>query len=358
MFTNDGKTFFASINSTSGFHSNFPAIFDPRKLNKIFILKGGPGTGKSTFMKTISKEALSRGFSVEHFICSSDPKSLDGIIINEIKVAVLDGTSPHLTDPNFPGVVENIINLGSFWNSDRLCENKSNIISLIKEKKRYFQRAYQFLSAYGEISTEFTEIVKEALDQEKMNLNIKRQCAKFFQKEGEHSVLRRNIATFSKYGFTELDSFQTLSKDIWIVEDHLFSGKLYLQALFDFANQCGQKIYISTSPENISFPNALFFPDCECCFVLGERNYDQEMQGKKYHYINMKRFLDFEFLSEHKQKIRFGQKCMKMLFCGALESLADAGSCHEELEHYYIEATDFMKLEVTVKETIKTIFGH
>ena len=46
--------------------------------------------------------------------CSSDNNSLDGIVIPKLKIAILDGTA-HVVDPVFPGVVDEIINLGQFW---------------------------------------------------------------------------------------------------------------------------------------------------------------------------------------------------------------------------------------------------
>ena len=46
------KEFFAASNSSTGFVSYFDVIFNPKSYEKIFILKGGPGTGKSHFMKS------------------------------------------------------------------------------------------------------------------------------------------------------------------------------------------------------------------------------------------------------------------------------------------------------------------
>ena len=59
MHTN--KTFFASANTSEGFISYFDTIFDANTLKEIFIIKGGPGTGKSGFMKRIANLAEKRG---------------------------------------------------------------------------------------------------------------------------------------------------------------------------------------------------------------------------------------------------------------------------------------------------------
>ena len=105
------KKFFAAANTSNGFSSLFDEIFAPEKFRRVYILKGGPGTGKSTLMGNIGLIAQSRGYDVEYICCSSDPDSLDGVIITELSVAILDGTSPHITDPVYPGAVERIVNL-------------------------------------------------------------------------------------------------------------------------------------------------------------------------------------------------------------------------------------------------------
>ena len=154
MYQTNSPCYFASANTANGFISRFENIFDPEKFNQIYIIKGGPGTGKSSLMKCLEKTAMERNIDVENFLCSSDPNSLDGIILKERKIAVLDGTSPHNFEPHYPGAIENIINSGSFWNCEQLSKNKLEIINLMKEKNRYYKRAYRFLKSYGETEEE------------------------------------------------------------------------------------------------------------------------------------------------------------------------------------------------------------
>ncbi len=358
MIQNEDRTFFASINSSEGFFSDFNSVFDPLKLEKIYILKGGPGTGKSTFMKTVSESAKSKGFTVEHYLCSSDPISLDGIIIVEKSIAILDGTSPHTFDPNFPGIVENTINLGTFWNSEKLCKNKNDIMLLIKDKKRYYTRAYKFLSAYGEIQKEILNVTKDALLEEKMKINIERQGQSSFTKNTKLSIEKKNLATINKLGYTKLNSFEKICKNIYIIEDHYFSGSIYLEALMQYAISKNQGIWVSSSPENPNYPNGICFPETNTCYILGEKIYENEDKEKNYHYINMSRFLDKEIISMNKQKIRFGQKCMKMLLDGAILAFSDAGQRHEKLEKYYIEAMNFEKLGMMKKRIVNEILEN
>ena len=131
-------SFFAASNGYCGFTSLFDQIFNPIEFKRIFILKGGPGTGKSTLMKGIIKFANRIGIYSEAVYCSSDTNSLDGVILidNEEKVAVIDGTAPHATDPKYPGAIDEIINLGEGFNEDYLTSRKKEIVFLNIDKRR------------------------------------------------------------------------------------------------------------------------------------------------------------------------------------------------------------------------------
>ncbi|MBQ8267623.1 MAG: hypothetical protein IJZ21_04485, partial [Clostridia bacterium] len=128
----DFSKYFLGANSAEGFVSHFGDSFDSLNGWRGIIIKGGPGTGKSSFMKYIVAKAVDAGYDVELCPCSSDPDSLDGIIIKEIKTVVLDGTSPHVAEPVYPGASEEIINLGEFWNSEKLRAAADQIIYVTK----------------------------------------------------------------------------------------------------------------------------------------------------------------------------------------------------------------------------------
>ncbi|WP_216827833.1 hypothetical protein [Alkalihalobacterium elongatum] len=64
-----------------------------------YIIKGRSGSGKSTLMRKIANEAHQRGMDVTYFLCGFDPSSVDMIIVEDLKIAILDGTAPHVIDP-------------------------------------------------------------------------------------------------------------------------------------------------------------------------------------------------------------------------------------------------------------------
>ncbi len=100
---------FPGGNTSVGFYSYYDYILPQDRAKRIFVIKGGPGVGKSTFMKQIGNELVEKGYDAEFMHCSSDPDSLDGIVIPALEVAFIDGTAPHVVDPKNPGAVDETI---------------------------------------------------------------------------------------------------------------------------------------------------------------------------------------------------------------------------------------------------------
>ena len=102
---------FPGNNTSEGFFSFYQYLPpQPEKLTRYYIIKGGPGVGKSTFMRTIAETMVDMGYDAELHHCSSDNASLTSGFARP-GVAV-DGTAPHVIDP-FPAQ-RKIINLGEF----------------------------------------------------------------------------------------------------------------------------------------------------------------------------------------------------------------------------------------------------
>ncbi|HEX3046272.1 MAG TPA: PRK06851 family protein, partial [Bacillota bacterium] len=157
------RDFFPGNNTPLGFFSYYDYIIGP-EATRIMVIKGGPGVGKSSFMKEIAAELNQQGFDVELHHCSSDNNSLDGLVFPQLKVALIDGTSPHVVDPRNPGAVDEILHLGDFWNEAGMRQGRSEIIALNREVGRLFGRAYRYLKAAKAVHEDLEAIYSEAVD--------------------------------------------------------------------------------------------------------------------------------------------------------------------------------------------------
>ena len=120
--------YFATANTSSGFVSFFDGVI--KDSERVYIIKGGPGSGKSTFMKRIGEDLLSVGMSVDFIYSPEDKYSIEGIYVKDIKVAIINGTYPHTIDPAYPGAIERILDFGNFWDIDYLRLHKGAIKQL------------------------------------------------------------------------------------------------------------------------------------------------------------------------------------------------------------------------------------
>lgn len=140
------RKIFFGCNTARGFCSFFNFLKEKDK-GRIFILKGGPGHGKSTIIKSVADEMINKGYDVELQFCSLDCNSLDAAVIHSLNLAVAATTGHHVMDPEFPGVVESIVNLDRCLQASNLFCYKNDIIFLFKSVRRNLKRACRYLKA-------------------------------------------------------------------------------------------------------------------------------------------------------------------------------------------------------------------
>lgn len=137
---------FPGSNSAYGFYSFYDQIIGD-DATRIFVIKGGPGVGKSTFMQNIARELIQRDLDAEFHCCSADSASLDGIVFPQLQIACIDGTTPHMVDPKNPGAVDEIIHMGDFWDEAGMIAQREEILRLNRENARLYRRAYRYLAS-------------------------------------------------------------------------------------------------------------------------------------------------------------------------------------------------------------------
>ena len=94
--SNGKRRYFPGANTGRGFIGHFEGIVPPwSEPHYTYVLKGGPGVGKSTLMKKCAAIARANGFTVEEFRCASDPESFDAVRIPQRRLVLLDGTAHH-----------------------------------------------------------------------------------------------------------------------------------------------------------------------------------------------------------------------------------------------------------------------
>ena len=323
---------FAAANSGKGFKSFYPEIFAGESIERRYIIKGGPGTGKSNFMRRISNEAEARGRTVERYRCSSDPDSLDGIIIDG-KIALIDGTAPHSEDTELAGARDEIIDLGAFWDSAALRAQRAEIERLRDEKNECYKMAYRYLNGCDGIFEIDRALVLKAVEHKKLARAVDRYLSSI--PRGEGARITPAIAdSFGMRGRVRFDSYERSAKKLYVVEDYFKTGHLFLRALITGALQRDCELRVSYDPVHVSEPDAVYFCHTGDCFVISD---DQRGDAR----VNMKRFVSAEKIRAIRLRVRANEHIYEALLASAKEFLILAGKSHFELEKIYSAAMDF-----------------
>lgn len=100
---------------------------------KVYVLNGGPGTGKTEILKFMVSESIKRGFFVEVYHDPLIPERIEHIIIPKLNTAVL--TSNEINNKKFNGVqvyLENLVDY-SLIDKDELQHDKDTFYSLLNK---------------------------------------------------------------------------------------------------------------------------------------------------------------------------------------------------------------------------------
>lgn len=353
------EKYFAAANSSGGFVSWFDEIFAPEKFERVYLIKGGSGTGKSTLMKRIAEYAHEKSFTCEGFYCSSDPDSLDGLIIKSEfcrGIAFVDATAPHTKDPKIPGAVEEIVNLGEFWDDKKLISSREEITDLITKKSELFKQAYEFLHASGEFSKLLHSMSSEIVNFTKIQAAADRLVAQrmkrsHFNVKNECGISLRGISAISTKGIVQFDTYKTC-KFVYTVEDSMSTAPFMLDALIKSAKRAGLEIIRAPSPLEPDMTEAISLPELEISIITGNKIDNENSKN-----INMERFIDRGAISsELKKERKIMAKCKSELLECALEKLSEVRRIHSELESIYISTMDFDSLNAFTENLLSKIF--
>ncbi|MEZ0537244.1 ATPase [Caldicellulosiruptoraceae bacterium PP1] len=343
--------FFPGANSYKGFFSYFDNIISPKAAKKIYVIKGGPGTGKSTFMRKIGNYLNEKGYFVEYFHCSSDVDSLDGICIPELGIAFIDGTAPHVIDPVYPGAVDEIINLGDYFDVCKLEKDRESIININNEISEQFKNAYSVLRAINSYKEILLRIEEKYISEGYLNKLYENICQQIFgyarvsYRKGQRRKLFLSAIT--------PQGFQSFIKEnakrfynVFVINSEFESSLQILNKIMDYAIERGfdvEMFYCGFNPKKLEH---LAIPELSTFIITSNR----------YHTITDSTFnnikVDFDKAFNGADRELFNEVNLHISneFVKVINFLKKAKGLHDELEKFYIQAMDFDSVENKFKE--------
>lgn len=340
--------YFWGANTPQGFVSMFGSLYDAENGWTAYILKGGPGTGKSGLLKSLAKSAAEAGLEVEIAACSSDPLSLDAVRLPQKRVCVVDGTPPHVLEPKYPGAAEQLINLGDCWDASLLRSRSGEIIELCRKNSALHSRCVRFLDAAASLKRDAARTALPLLNTSKLERYASRLAARELPPPGGKigREERRFLSAVTPLGIYPLwYTVSALCERVLVVSDpHGAASAALFERLRAYSLGAGLDIVSCPCPlEPHGAPEHILIPSLSLAFVTSNDAHAFPDTAAKT--LSLSRFYDRAALKEKQCRLNFCRRSVRELTDEAALSMKDAKEVHDELEEIYRTAMDYSAVD-------------
>lgn len=343
--------------SPSGFVGYFDQLLTVRAGWRVMLIKAGPGCGKSTLMRRVADALILKGESVQMIHCSSDPDSLDGIICEKRRIAIVDATAPHTLEPRYPVAVEDVISLYDCIDSGKMRASQAQVVDLFSKCGALQERAARYITAAGSLITDSMKITSSAANLPAVQTFANHLAAKYLPRKGgcgteSARVLSANTANgVLCYSSTIAKMADTV---VILKDDWGAVSKVMLKALRDKAIERGYDVITCFCPmaprDKIDH---LIIPELSLAFVTSNSWHPFEFPDART--VHCKRFCEKEVLYNYRIRLRFNRKAAAGLLAQASALQKEAKSCHDELENFYKAAVDFSKIDKITEKLVDSL---
>lgn len=338
-------------NTPDGYLSFFDKVISWAEARNIILIKGGPGVGKSTFLKKIARELLKRDTDLEFLHCSADNGSIDGLLIPAYGIALLDGTAPHMMDPKYPGCIDEIINLGRYWNEDGIRQNKDRILAIHDEIQSCYKRAYNYLKMAQIVHGDLKQVYQKAVNEKLLNNTIDEVLNETFKEVNKRNKTSRQRHMFAS-AITHDGPVNYLDSLFWNVQKRFIitgfpgSGKsLLMKAVADNAILKGYDVDIFHCPMEPSKIEHILIKDLNIGFITSVKPHTTTKVKENDELIDLNSLLNLSKIKETEEIINYDDSIFWDLFNRSVKYLANVKKLHDELERFYIANMNFEEID-------------
>ena len=311
-----------------------------------------------------------RGADIDYLHCSADENSLDGIVLKKEKIAFIDGTSPHTTDPVTPGAVDRILNLGEYWNEAGIAVNKQEIIDLNEACSSWYRVAYNYLNAAKSVFRSLEEIYNRAAEYNE----IYRVVADISAREyGNYdiSIQPGKVSNFFASAITSsgvVDYLASLLEDmekIYIINVPTgYSNNSFMTILREGAIYRGldtEAYYCSLGPDEKI--DHLLIPQLKLAFVTVNEYHDiepweicdEDGHMQEITLLDISDYMDCVEIAQNGELLECLQDELDALLDRTVECLKKAKELHLQVESMYVPNMNFTGINKLLDETIREL---
>lgn len=335
-------TFFLGANTPSGFYSLYDELLPPAEAQRLFLLKGGAGCGKSTLMKQVAAILSEAGEEVEYIRCSGDPDSLDAVLFPRLHAAIVDATAPHVREPRLAGAVESYVDLGRFYDHAALRPLRDDLQAATVGYQGHYKGAYRRLAAVEQLREDnrgmlFTPTIEQKLQRRARGI-LSREVKRNGTAAG--TLRRRFLGAVSCQGTLCLfDTVNALCPKVYELQDTYGLASGMLTTLAAGAVAAGHDVLLCPSPLTPDRAEHLLLPDLGLAFVTSTP--ELPYPDRPYRRVRVDAMVEHDRMAELRPRLKFSRKVQSALLDEAVEALADAKAEHDRLEALYRPHVDF-----------------
>ncbi|KAB3539063.1 ATPase [Alkaliphilus pronyensis] len=350
------KRLFPGGNTSIGFYSYYNYVIDLKEANRVYLIKGGPGVGKSQLMKNIGKALVDKGYDAEFHHCSADPDSIDAVVFPKLRIALIDGTSPHVIDPKYPGAVDEIINLGDFWDEKALIENREKIIKSTDDNGKIYKRVYSYLGAAKRIKDDIEWIYNEALLSHKIKEKIKQIKEAYLSDiQDQHKISKQRHLFGSAYthkGHINFgNTYLNESKTLYIEGSSILINSDILYAFSNYFIDMGYDVHMYHHPLVPDKLESIVIPEVKTAITTLSGISDSKI-------ISTDDFYDNSKLLDYKEQLEESNSIFKMLMEIVFDNLKRTKVNHDLIESFYIPNISFNGVDRIKEDLIEKIVSN
>ena len=345
-------SFFLGANTAEGFFSLYGG-FCRGEGDYLRIVKGGPGTGKSGFMRALGREAARRGYDTQLVRCSGDPGSLDGLYIPALGLGWVDGTAPHVSEPRIFGADSDYGNLGRFCRTPFSPADAARAAALSAAYKERYERAYALLAAGERLEAALSPPAcggKTAERAEAVLRALVDRVAPPCEREG--ALSRRFAGAVSCEGPVRDETSLEACSLIYVCEDGCGLASGALAAARDEALSRGQSVVELLSPLDSRSTVGVLITELRAAFV----------RAAPQHGSHTKVALDrlcgsLDEIKERRRQLRGARRERARCTEAACRVLSEAKVLHDELEAVCRPYMDFPSLDAFTAKELARVFA-
>ncbi|MEA4894372.1 MAG: hypothetical protein VB064_03820 [Oscillospiraceae bacterium] len=347
--------YFLGGNTCRGFYSFYDSFVTLSDGTFLWIIKGGPGCGKSSFMRMVGSAAEKAGLCVEYAVCSGDPSSLDGIYIPELKTAYTDGTAPHLADTHLAAVDSAYINFGTFYDYGAISEHKAKLTGLYHSCSVNYKKAYSLLSAAGQLQTGWQDSFPSPSEIEAAEKRTDGIALREFGKRRKDKgrITYRFLSALTCNGYVSFpETMTSLCQRFYVFENRLRLGSLALQRIAQAARDSGHDVIACPDPLVPETLEAVLVPSLSLGFLSSTSALGDISEGR---HIRLDTLIESARLRNIRSELRRCEKIKDALIQQAFSALNDAKTAHDQIEGIFNPNVDFNGVGKLAQEHITAL---